>query len=725
VPRLLLISDGNENLGSVARAIWQARQLGLPIDTVALAGRPKPGLRLESVTVPGQVFSGERFPIDVAVEAPGAAHARVELTAEGKTIGASDVQLAAGVNRLRLEASVNTVGAIALAGKVAAGDLGEARFEDTVTLRGPRVLLVSRDPALSEEHIIRALHANQFEVEQAPGGVPSKLDDFQLVVINNWDMESIPASVKAALEAYVKQGGGLVWIAGEHNIYVDKKGKPEDALERTLPAKLAPPRSPEGTAVVLIIDKSSSMEGRKIELARLAAIGVVENLRPIDSVGVLIFDNSFQWAVPIRKAEDRGGIKKLISGITPDGGTQIAPALTEAYQRILPQPAMYKHIVLLTDGISEEGDAMTLTKEALANHVTISTVGLGQDVNRAFLEKVAANAEGKSYFLNDPSGLEQILLRDVQDGVSAQAETSLRVKTRPAPHTHASVTYGCESPNDPGAWTGDRVAWQSAMSAYGGGSERFCWLADSSWPGDYIEPATPGTIGAHPWITGDADYQNWGINTANIVFYIGDANPYVFAEMYPGASPVAVQHWGRRDRVGPKLFGHRGDRQLELRCPLRRLVGCALSERPVTMASHVRLQPARVRHVPLAELGPGVQRAAQRPRLRHGSSGQQSVCVGLRARHPGLRLHGHHLWGADDCPVVAERHRRHRHRHGRRHGPDDQHRPGRYPRRLQLWRLLLGPGPGRPHYPPRHDPRLVVHQRLALTIQGCSHLAAG
>jgi hypothetical protein len=90
---------------------------------------------------------------------------------------------------------------------------------------------------------------------------------------------------------------------------------------------------------------------------------------------------------------------------------------------------MYKHIVLLTDGISEEGDSMTLTKEALANHVTISTVGLGQDVNRAFLEKVAANADGKSYFLNDPSGLEQILLRDVEEhtGVTA-VEKAITVK---------------------------------------------------------------------------------------------------------------------------------------------------------------------------------------------------------------------------------------------------------------------------------------------------------
>ncbi|MGA2724905.1 MAG: VWA domain-containing protein [Bryobacteraceae bacterium] len=414
LPRLLLISDGNENLGSVARAIWQAQQLGVPIDTIPLAGRAQPGLRLNSIAIPGQVFSGERFTIDVTLESPASRRATIEMAADGKSIGSSQVELVPGPNRLRLNASVNAVGAIALAGRISAGDLGETRFENAVTLRRPRVLLVSRDPAASEQHLLRTLEANQFEVEPAPGGVPEKLDDYQLVVINNWDFRAIPAARKAALEDFVKQGGGLLWIAGERNVYVEKKGE-EDPLERALPARLAPPRSPEGTAVVLVLDKSSSMEGRKIELARLAAIGVVENLRPIDLVGVLIFDNSFQWAVPIHKAEDRAFIEQLISGIVADGGTQIAPALTEAYRRILPQPAAYKHIVLLTDGISEEGDSFQLTRQALANHVTISTVGLGQDVNRPFLEKVASSADGKSYLLNDPSGLEQILLRDVEE----------------------------------------------------------------------------------------------------------------------------------------------------------------------------------------------------------------------------------------------------------------------------------------------------------------------
>ena len=120
VPRLLLVSDGNENLGSVSRAIWQAQQLGVPIDTMALAGRPKPGLVLESIALPGQVFSGERFPIEVTLQSPRAAKATVEMTAEGKSIGSNHVDLVAGANHFRLQANVNSVGAIALAGKIVA-----------------------------------------------------------------------------------------------------------------------------------------------------------------------------------------------------------------------------------------------------------------------------------------------------------------------------------------------------------------------------------------------------------------------------------------------------------------------------------------------------------------------------------------------------------------------------------------------------------------------------
>ena len=82
---------------------------------------------------------------------------------------------------------------------------------------------------------------------------------------------------------------------------------------------------------------------------------------------MLIFDNSFQWAVPIRKAEDRTLIKRLIGGVTPDGGTQIAPALAEAYRKIQTSTATYRHVVLLTDGISEEGDSIAVAKDAMSS----------------------------------------------------------------------------------------------------------------------------------------------------------------------------------------------------------------------------------------------------------------------------------------------------------------------------------------------------------------------
>jgi Mg-chelatase subunit ChlD len=412
VPRVALISDGNENRGSIARAAWQAQQLGIPIDTYALAGRPKPALRLESVSLPSLAYTGEQFPIDLVVSVPQAGPVEIELAAEGKTLGKTEAQLQAGENPLRLHAALNTPGALDLSIAIRSAALGEVRFEQAVRLRKPKVLYVSDDPPALDSHLPATLAASQFELDRQKDFSQARLNDYQLVIVNNWDLDEAPDPLKESLEKYEKDGGGLLVIAGERSNYREGKTQ-EDALDRSLPATLAPPRSPEGTAVVLIIDKSSSMEGRKIDLARQAASGVVENLRPVDQVGVLMFDNSFEWAVTLRKAEDRTKIKQLIAGIRPDGGTQIAPALTEAYQRVLPSVATYKHIVLLTDGISEEGDSLDLAKKAVANRITISTVGLGQDVNRSYLEKIASGAGGKSYFLNDPAGLEQILLHDV------------------------------------------------------------------------------------------------------------------------------------------------------------------------------------------------------------------------------------------------------------------------------------------------------------------------
>ena len=289
-------------------------------------------------------------------------------------------------------------------------------------------------------------------------------------------------------------------LAGERSIYKEGKTK-EDALDRTLPAILAPPRSPEGTAVILIIDKSSSMEGRKIELARQAASGVVENLRPIDTVGVLMFDNSFEWAVTPRRAEDR--VHDQAADCRHPAGWRNADrarAHRSLQRACSPLPATYKHIVLMTDGISEEGDSLDLARNAENRKITISTVGLGQDVNRSYLERIASLAGGKSYFLNEPQGLEQILLHDVLEhtgstavekadaagggqagrdsGRGGHGESSARSKATCASFPSLPRKWSCASTARSPCWSAGSTAWAAPPI--------FASDATSRWAADWV-----------------------------------------------------------------------------------------------------------------------------------------------------------------------------------------------------------------------------------------------
>ncbi|MEZ5353151.1 MAG: VWA domain-containing protein [Bryobacteraceae bacterium] len=289
VPRVVMISDGKENRGSVLRAAWQARRLGVPVDTFALSGKARPALRLETVTLPPVVFSGERFAIEMVVSSPAAGQAGVELAAEGKSLGSSQVRLQAGENTVQVQANIGAAGALELTGRVRSPEHGEVSFARAITLRKPRLLLLSQDPPGSGVNLRRALDAAQFEIVELASPPPGGFDPYQIVVFNNWDLEALAPATKADLEAFVQQGGGLFVIGGEKNIYVENKEAGRCVGPDAAGESPAPP-SPEGTLVDLIIDKSSSMEGKKMELAWLAAIGVVENLRPID-MGGAGFDN--------------------------------------------------------------------------------------------------------------------------------------------------------------------------------------------------------------------------------------------------------------------------------------------------------------------------------------------------------------------------------------------------------------------------------------------------
>lgn len=124
------------------------------------------------------------------------------------------------------------------------------------------------------------------------------------------------------------------------------------------------------------------------------------------------------------------------------------------------------------------------------------------------------------------------------NGVSVQASQIVAVDAQPVQAIKGkgpSASYGTESPREPD-FAIDRVGWQEGMASPGGGTQKFAWLGDTAWPGDFIEPVPAGSLPSTPWINGDADYANWGVNTAAIVLNNTDGWAEGFASSQPGAT---------------------------------------------------------------------------------------------------------------------------------------------------------------------------------------------
>jgi hypothetical protein len=103
-------------------------------------------------------------------------------------------------------------------------------------------------------------------------------------------------------------------------------------------------------------------------------------------------------------------------------------------------------------------------------------------------------------------------------------------------------TYGSENPGDPLHWMPARVAWNTEMGTAGAGATlSFSWLGEDAWPGDFIRPTPAGTLVATPWVNGDADFANWGVDTADIVLNNSDGSPDGTVFMQPGAP--STKYW--------------------------------------------------------------------------------------------------------------------------------------------------------------------------------------
>jgi hypothetical protein len=169
--------------------------------------------------------------------------------------------------------------------------------------------------------------------------------------------------------------------------------------------------------ILFIIDQSGSMAensggASKLELAKEAVIRSIQLMFPGDQVGVVTFDDSARWAVPITPLADPKTIIQAVGSIRSGGGTDILAGIEAAAVSLPGVESPVKHIILLTDGGADPAGIPELVNELKINHgITLSAVGVGQDA-APFLPTLAELGGGRYHAASTPAAIPSIFTQE-------------------------------------------------------------------------------------------------------------------------------------------------------------------------------------------------------------------------------------------------------------------------------------------------------------------------
>ena len=421
-PRLLLISDGEATRGDLRAEADRLATRGVPVSVLAQPAAETGDVAVDALAVPGEIRPRAPFSVEVRLLADRAARVRVRLSGEGGAVvdePDKTVDVAPGQTSVGFIARVTEAGVATLRARLApdAPDRHPENDEGVLavaTAREPRVLVLEATPTTATP-FARALAAERISCDVRPAReLPARpaLDRYDLVVLADVPRAALGDHALAALEGFVRDGGGLLVAGGADAL--GSGGWQNTRLEALLPVLLdLPERNDEASlALALAIDRSGSMAGPKIELTKEAARATVEMLPPSDLVAVAVFDNQATPVVHLQRASNRVRILSDLGRIQAVGGTNILAGLREAFDELAPARALKKHIILLTDGHSSYDGITELVDTAAAQRITISAVGVGEDADQAQLKMIARRGGGRFYQTNDPASIPRIFSQE-------------------------------------------------------------------------------------------------------------------------------------------------------------------------------------------------------------------------------------------------------------------------------------------------------------------------
>ncbi|MEO0248589.1 MAG: DnaJ domain-containing protein [candidate division WOR-3 bacterium] len=162
----------------------------------------------------------------------------------------------------------------------------------------------------------------------------------------------------------------------------------------------------------LVLDRSTSMQGERLQKAKEAAMYIIDRLGEDDTFSLVVFSDRAEILLPGRRRLNKAMAKSVVSTIGSWGGTEILQGLLAGLSEIEKNrlPNSINHLILLTDGqtYGDEKGCLEQAELARQRQISITTLGLGTDWNDELLDQIAARSGGTSAYIDSPAKIMEV-----------------------------------------------------------------------------------------------------------------------------------------------------------------------------------------------------------------------------------------------------------------------------------------------------------------------------
>lgn len=400
-------------------------QGGVAVNTLQTKTEKQKDAQVTQVQMPSTAYQGQQLTMTVTVHSTAEGPARMLLLANGSTSAVQEAVLRRGENTFVFQTDAQHSGVVTYEAQVALDGDENSRNDKmgaVIAVTGaPTVLLVEGKSGEGAE-LRKMLEASGMAVETvSAAALPSQAADYMAwhaFALVNVDADSLTDTQSAAMVAAVRELGRGAAVFGGDSSYAlgNYRGS---VLEGMLPVTIDVKNKLElpSTALVLAIDKSGSMTSgqygvTRLEVAKEAACRAVEVLTEQDMAGVIAFDDTGKWALPLTKVTDVAAMQEQIGTIRPGGGTAFYSPLAMALDALQGVEAQHKHVIFLTDGQSGDQGYDQLAQEMSQQGITLTGVAVGSGADAQAVLRLSELGGGRAYLVGEFDNVPKIFTKE-------------------------------------------------------------------------------------------------------------------------------------------------------------------------------------------------------------------------------------------------------------------------------------------------------------------------